>query len=151
MLVVAGPDPTGYGATIKSLAEAAGVADRIVYTGMIEGAEKLAALHDADLLAAPSYHENFGLAVIEALACGTPVVISDQVNLHPEIAAAGVGGVVPLDVERLARELDRWLADESLRQSAARRAHAFVRERYDWDGIARRWVGHYEHLCASFT
>src|SRR5687768_2010235 len=118
---------------------------------MIEGAEKLAALHDADLLAAPSYHENFGLAVIEALACGTPVVISDQVNLHPDIAAAGVGGVVPLDVDALACELDRWIGDQPMRRAAGERARDFARDRYDWDTIAGRWVGHYESLCASFT
>jgi glycosyltransferase involved in cell wall biosynthesis len=151
MLVVAGPDFAGYGGTIALLAELSHVTDRIVYTGMIEGAEKLAALRDADLLSAPSYHENFGLAVIEALACGTPVVVSDQVNLHPEISAAGVGGVVPLDSDALARELDRWLDDEPLRRAAAARAPAFVRERYDWDSIARRWVGHYEKVCASST
>jgi glycosyltransferase involved in cell wall biosynthesis len=148
-LVVAGPDFAGYRPTIDLLADVSHVAERIIYTGMIEGAEKLAALHDADLLAAPSYHENFGLAVIEALACGTPVVVSDQVNLHPDISAASVGGVVPLDADALARELDRWLDDESLRRAAASRAPAFVRERYDWDAIARRWVGHYERVLSK--
>ncbi|MEA2711728.1 MAG: hypothetical protein QOF78_4329 [Phycisphaerales bacterium] len=148
-LVVAGPDADGYGGMIATLAHLSRVTERIVYTGMIEGDEKLAALHDADLLSAPSYHENFGLAVIEALACGTPVVISDQVNLHPEISAAGVGGVVPLDADALARELDRWLDDTALRTTAAERAPAFVRERYDWDSIAKRWVGHYQRVLAQ--
>jgi glycosyltransferase involved in cell wall biosynthesis len=151
ILVVAGPDFSGYRPTIDLLAATSHVAERIIYTGMLEGDEKLAALHDADLLAAPSYHENFGLAVIEALACRTPVVVSDQVNLHPDITAAGVGGVVPLDSTALAAELDRWLDDESLRKSAGERAPAFVRERYDWDAIARRWVNHYETVCASST
>ena len=149
MLVVAGPDFMGFGATIALLAQVSHVTERIVYTGMIEGAEKLAALHDADLLSAPSYHENFGIAVIEALACGTPVVISDQVNLHPDITAAGVGGVVPLDADKLARELDRWLDDEPLRRDAADRAPTFVRERYDWDAIARRWVEHYQRVAVA--
>jgi glycosyltransferase involved in cell wall biosynthesis len=150
-LVVAGPDFAGYGGVIRALAESHRVSGRIVYTGMIEGLEKLAALHDADLLAAPSYHENFGLAVIEALACGTPVVVSDQVNLHPDISAAGVGGVVPLDSDALACELDRWLDDDQRRTTAGQRARAFVRERYDWDSIARRWVSHYGKVCASST
>jgi len=146
MVVVAGPDSQGFGEHIKQLAAAAGVLDRLVFTGMITGSEKLAALIDADLLAAPSYHENFGLAVIEALAAGTPVIVSDQVNLHPDISAAGVGGVVPLDATALARELDRWLDDNELRQSAANAAPAFARQRYDWDQIAWRWVGHYQKV-----
>lgn len=147
MLVVAGPDADGYSATIRSLSK--GVEDRIIYTGMLSGRDRLAALVDADLLSLPSYHENFGLAVIESLACGTPVVISDQVNLHPEVKATGVGGVVPMDVDPLARELDRWLDDEPMRRAAAEKAPVFVRERYDWDAIARRWVGHYGGLCGS--
>jgi glycosyltransferase involved in cell wall biosynthesis len=116
---------------------------------MVGGDDRLAVLRDADVLALPSYHENFGLAVIESLAVGTPVVISDQVYLHPEISRGGVGGVVPMNVGALARELDRWLGDEALRLDASRRAPAFVRERYDWDTIARRWVGHYAKLRAS--
>ena len=144
MLVVAGPDADGYSATVNKLAPS--VLDRVLYTGMVAGREKLAALVDADLLCLPSYHENFGLAVIESLACGTPVVISDQVNLHPDVSAAGVGGVVRLEVDALAGELDRWLQDRALRDAAAARAPAFVRQRYDWNEIARRWVDHYAKL-----
>ena len=143
MLVIAGPNAEGYGETIERLMAEHRVTERVIFTGMIAGQEKLAALADADLLSAPSFHENFGLAVIEALACGTPVVISDQVNIYPDIQAAGVGGVVPMDVAALAREIDRWLEDESMRRTAAAKAPAFVRERYDWDQIARRWVDHY--------
>lgn len=149
MLVVVGPDADAYSKTIRNLSP--GAEDRILYTGMLAGREKLAALVDADLLSLPSYHENFGLAVIEALACGTPVVISDQVNLHPDVQSARVGGVVPMDVDALARELDRWLDDDRLRREASEKAPAFVRERYDWDAIARRWVGHYGKLCGSST
>jgi len=76
-------------------------------------------------------------------------VISDQVNLHPDIAAAGVGGVVKLDADLLASELDRWLDDEPLRRDAAERAPTFVHERYDWDAIARRWVEHYQRVAVA--
>jgi glycosyltransferase involved in cell wall biosynthesis len=143
MLVVAGPDTFGYRREIDQLMARHGVGARVVFTGMIAGEQKLAALVDADLLAMPSYHENFGLAVIEALAAGTPVIVSDQVNLHPQIAAGGVGAVVPMDVVALAQTLDRWLEEEKVRQSAAGAARAFARERFDWNEIARRWVGHY--------
>jgi len=74
---------------------------------------------------------------------GTPVIVSDQVNIHAEISAAGVGAVVPTQVEPLGRELMRWLGDADLRAAAAGRARAFVWERYDWTKIAQRWVGHY--------
>jgi glycosyltransferase involved in cell wall biosynthesis len=143
VLVIAGPDADGYGKTFRQLADRFHIGDRVIYTGMIAGREKLAALRDATVLSAPSYHENFGLAVIEALAVGTPVVISNEVYVHREISRAGVGGVVSLDVAALAQELDRWLDDAALRASASEKAPAFVREQYDWDTIARHWVGHY--------
>ena len=149
MLVVAGPDAEGYGKVVDRLIAEYGVDGRVIFTGMIGPGDRLAALVDADLLSAPSYHENFGLAVIEALAAGTPVVVSDQVNTYPQIAAEKLGGVVPLDVEALARELDRWLDDDALRRSAAGRAREFVRERYDWNVIARHWVGHYQRVVSG--
>jgi glycosyltransferase involved in cell wall biosynthesis len=146
LLVIAGPDESGYRPEVERLIAQHALGDRVLFTGMLKGAARVEAFVDADLFALPSYQENFGIAVAEALACGTPVVISDQVNIHPEITAAGVGGVVPLDVERLAAELRRWMTDISLRQTAAARAPGFVRERYDWNQIARRWAGHYAKL-----
>ena len=79
---------------------------------------------------------------------GTPVVVSDQVNLCEDVRQGGVGAVVPLDVASLAAELGRWMRDEGLRSTAAARAPAFVRERYDWREIARRWGEHYAAIVA---
>ncbi|HYO09594.1 MAG TPA: glycosyltransferase [Tepidisphaeraceae bacterium] len=148
MLVIAGPDSAGYRATVEQLIARQGLADRVIFTGMVRGGDKLAALVDATVLALPSFHENFGLVVIEALAAGTPVVVSDQVNLHPEVTAAGVGGVMPLDPICGATVLDRWVHDSALRASAAGRAARFVRERYDWNKIALRWAAHYQDVLA---
>lgn len=146
MLVIAGPDSGGYRATIERQIERLGVHGRVHFTGMLAGAERVAALADADLFVLSSYTENFGVAVIEALAAGTSVIVSDQVGIHREIAAAGVGAVVPVDAGGLASELRRWMRDPALRAHAAGRAPAFVRERYDWQAIARAWREHYESL-----
>ena len=97
----------------------------------------------------PSYQENFGVAVVEALAAGTPVVVSDQVNIHGQVTAGGVGGVAPTKVDALARELDEWLGDEPRRRAAAERARPFVWRNYDWDEIARRWARRYTALSAA--
>jgi glycosyltransferase involved in cell wall biosynthesis len=148
LLVIAGPDVDNCRPTIESLmTEHAVSADRVLFTGMLRGRARVEALVDADLFVLPSYQENFGIAVVESLAAGTPVVISDQVNICNEIRDAGVGGVVPTQVELLAREIARWMNDDQLRAEASRRAVPFVRERYDWNQIARRWVGHYESLA----
>jgi glycosyltransferase involved in cell wall biosynthesis len=148
-LAVVGPDSGGFGAEMATLAERHGVKDRVIFTGHLSGQEKVAALADADLFALPSNHENFGVSVIESLAAGTPVVVSDQVYIHREITSAGVGGSVRLDVDELAQELDRWLIDDELRAGAAARARQFVRDHYSWTSIATRWVAHYERLVAG--
>lgn len=146
MLVIAGPDSRGYEAKLRRLAERHKIADRIVFAGMLRGPERVAALVDADLFVLPSYQENFGNAVVEALAAGRPVVISDQVNIYRQVLQAGVGGVTKQDVDALAAELNRWLSDDSLRAAAAGRARAFVAENYDWKKIAQRWVEHYARI-----
>jgi glycosyltransferase involved in cell wall biosynthesis len=147
VLVIAGPDYWGYGDVIKGLVKEHGIEDRVIFAGKLPAEVRVAAFRDADLFVLPSYQENFGIAVAEALAAGTPVVISDQVNIHREISGGGVGGVVPRDEDRLAAEIDRWLQDEPMRRSAAEKARPFVWERYDWMQIARRWVGHYEAIA----
>jgi glycosyltransferase involved in cell wall biosynthesis len=149
ILVLAGPDDDGYQRKVEQIIEENDLASRVVFTGMLRGRERVEALVDADLFVLPSYQENFGIAVIEALAAGCPVVISDQVNIHTEITAARVGAVVPTEVGALSMEIASWLNDAKLREDVGRRGPAFVRERYDWNRIARDWVTIYERLGSA--
>jgi glycosyltransferase involved in cell wall biosynthesis len=146
VLVIAGPDSDGYRAKLEAQVAERRLRDGVLFTGMLHGAERVAAFADADLFVLPSYQENFGIAVVEALAAATPVLISDQVNIWQDIVAASVGGVVKTDATLLASELRRWMTDDSLRAGAAERARPFVWQRYDWRQIARRWVNHYHSL-----
>ena len=149
VLVIAGPDFDGYRAVVEQKVAEAKVADRVIFTGILRGAERVAAMADADLFVLPSRQENFGVVVAESLAAGTPVIISDRVNLHPEIAAAEVGAVIPLDRDALTATLDQWLADDELRRTAADRARPFARARFDWGRIAAQWSEHYRRLAAA--
>ncbi len=148
VLVIAGPGAPEYQAQIERQIGEENLTNRVVFTGMLHGADRVAALADANLFVLPSYQENFGIVVIEALASGCPVVISDQVNIHREISAAGVGGVVPLDVEAIAWELNRWMTDKTLRQEAGEKGRAWVREHFDQHAIARTWVQQYQQILA---
>jgi glycosyltransferase involved in cell wall biosynthesis len=144
VLVLAGPDEAGYRQRVEEMIDRHGLGDRVIFTGLLDATQRLEALADADLFVLPSYQENFGIAVAEALAAGVPVIISDQVNLHPEITAAQVGAVVPAQVEPLAMELRRWLEDSALRRAAAGRAVVLAKSRFDWEQIASRWLEHYQ-------
>ena len=146
-LVIAGPDEAGYGATVRSMIESHGLVDRVVMTGLLPGAERLAAYVDAELFVLPSYQENFGVVVVEALAAGTPVIISDQVNLHPEITEASVGAVTTTTPASVTEALDRWLADDDARAAMAARCRPFVQERFDWNRIAARWLQRYRDFA----
>jgi len=91
-LILIGPDShSGYREMVEAMLDQHHLRDRTLLTGMLTGREKLAALVDAHVLAQPSFHENFGMAVLEALACGCPVLVSDQVYLHPQISRGRVG------------------------------------------------------------
>ena len=149
LLVAVGPDSMGFQSTLEDLAREHRVADRVLFTGMLRGVDRIAALVDATVFALPSEHENFGVVVIEALAAGTPVVVSDAVALKDEIVAAGVGSATPIDVDRIAAELRRWIADPALRQAASEKARPFVWREFDWAPVAARWVEHYRRLALS--
>jgi glycosyltransferase involved in cell wall biosynthesis len=134
-LVIAGPDDGEERRARRWLADARALA-RTTFTGMLTGEAKLAAFRDSDLFVLPSYSENFGFAVVEAMACGLPVVVSDQVNIWREIAAAGAGRVTPLDPAQLADAIAAYVDDPSAARQAGRRGQALVRERFQWTEIA---------------
>ncbi|MCC6906476.1 MAG: glycosyltransferase [Phycisphaerales bacterium] len=136
MLAIIGPGEPEYVEQLQAQARQLGMADRVLFPGMIGGRARLEALHDADLFCLPSYQENFGVSVIEALGVGTPVLISDQVNIHDEVAAAGVGEVVPCRVEPLAARLEAMFADRSALAEMGARARPWVERTFRWDVIA---------------
>jgi glycosyltransferase involved in cell wall biosynthesis len=110
--------------------------------------EDLPALYsEARCLAFPSLYEGFGLPILEAMACGTPVVTA-QVSSMPEAAGDAALLVDPYDVEALANALDRLLHDESLRGDLTARGMAHA-ARFTWDASARRLLAVYNALCGQ--
>lgn len=81
----------------------------VTFTGMLRDAAKWGAFAAADAFVLPSHQENFGLAVAEALACGTPVLISNRVNIWREIVGDGAGLAEDDTLEGTERLLARWL------------------------------------------
>ena len=133
-LLVAGPDD-GMEQPTRARLQALGVLDKVRFTGLLSGDDVLAAYGDADLFVLPSYSENFGNTVVEAMATGTPVLISDQVNIWREISDAGAGRVVECDVDRIADAMSEMLADPAELAERGRAARACA-ETFRWEKIA---------------
>jgi len=131
-LVMAGPDQVGWVATLRAQAQQLGLTERISWPGMLRGVDKWGAFYAAEVLCLPSHHENFGIVVAEALACGKPVLISNKVNIWHEIELDTAGFVDSDTVAGTVRNLQRWLAidaggyaamSERARQCFATRFH----------------------------
>lgn len=109
-LVVAGPGPDELISRLKQIAASVGIADRVHFTGMLKGHEKAGALQGAQAFVLPSHQENFGIAIAEAMAYGTPVIISDKVNIYQEIQNEGAGLICHDEVESFSEALQRFIA-----------------------------------------
>jgi glycosyltransferase involved in cell wall biosynthesis len=108
-LIMAGPDQSGLVPGLQQLAVSLNIAERVTWTGMIEGDLKWAAFDAADAFVLPSHQENFGIAVVEALACRVPVLISNQVNIWREIEQDGAGLISNDDQNGVNDLLVRWI------------------------------------------
>jgi glycosyltransferase involved in cell wall biosynthesis len=108
-LVMAGPDQTGLQAALKKLAHDYGIENRITWTGMIKNKVKWGAMKAAEVFILPSHQENFGIAVAEALAVGTPVLISNKVNIWREIKEMNAGLVEDDTFEGTKKLIQAWL------------------------------------------
>jgi glycosyltransferase involved in cell wall biosynthesis len=121
-LVMAGPDETGWGAELRTMAARLGIAERVHWTGMIRGDAKWGAFYGAEAFVLPSHQENFGIAVADALACGVIPLISDKVNIAPDVAGDGAGLVETDSLEGTVRLLERFQELSAEQRSVMRAA-----------------------------
>ena len=125
-LVIAGPDQMGTQAKLQRMAEQFGIAGRVHWPGFIDGDLKWGALRACDAFVLSSHSENFGIAVVEALAVGRPVLISNRVNIWSEIQDDKAGLVEDDTLEGTERLLRRWFdlppAEQGAMGSRARRS-----------------------------
>ena len=147
-LLIVGPDEGKYERKLRQLLKIEGVLERVTFTGMLTGKEKLETYAGCTLFVLPSYSENFGMTVIEAMACGLPVVISDQVGIHREVAKDSAGLVVNCDSEQLAQAMIKLLDDTDLSQRMGENGRRLVNERFTLDKIATKMIEVYERVIS---
>ncbi|NEP62610.1 MAG: glycosyltransferase [Symploca sp. SIO2G7] len=146
--VLAGTNPQDpdYERQIAQQIEASPLSSCTKVTGFVTGELKAGLLQDADLFVLPSYYENFGIAVAEAMAAGTPVVISDQVHIWQDISHAEAGWVSPCEVPALTQLLKEALLEPRERQRRGKNAHKSATANYSWEAIAQQMIQAYEKI-----
>jgi glycosyltransferase involved in cell wall biosynthesis len=134
-LVFAGDGDPEYVSKLKQKIDAAGAGAQVLFSGWVDGEEKQAVVSNASLLALPSYHENFGLCVMEAMAVGVPVLISPEVSLAAEVEAVKAGWVAAIKKEAIEAALELALrsTEERRRRGLAARA---LSEGFTWPVVA---------------
>lgn len=133
-LVIAGPDD-GYLYHLKKLITKLGISDKVLFTGPLYEHEKLNAYVDAEVYVLPSVYEIFGITVLEACACGTPVIISDHCGIA-NVIGGQAGLVVPHDQDQLQNAILKLLNDDKMRERFGQKGKLLVREKFNWEQIA---------------
>ena len=147
-LLVVGPNEKGTKKRMESILKTAPASGSTVFTGMLTGKDKLAALACADLFVLPSPSEGFSMAILEALAAGLPVVISKQCNF-PEVSDHDAGFVIEPNDAAVTEAISTLLSDDQLRPRMGQNGRNLVREKYTWDAIAASMAGLYQRLVAQ--
>jgi glycosyltransferase involved in cell wall biosynthesis len=142
-LLIAGNDEENYRPELEALARRCGVFDRVRFLGAVHGDRKWALLSSAQLLALPSYSENFGNVILEAMAVGCPVIVTPEVGIASVVHEAGCGVVTRGDPENFGLEIKRLLADRELCKTMGRAGRHVVETEYTWRGIAQQMLNLY--------
>jgi glycosyltransferase involved in cell wall biosynthesis len=121
-----------------------GLLGHVHWVGIMNGSARHDFLGDADLFVLPSYSENFGLAAVEAMAVGCPVILGRGVNIAAQVEAYGAGWVVPTEPEPLVTAIVAALRDSNARQAAGKAGQRLVAEWYDGETVAREMLKAYE-------
>lgn len=147
-LVMAGDGDPAYVAFLRELARRGPASKRISFTGWVDSTARAAALRSASLFALPSHQENFGVAVVEAMAAGVPVIVTPGVNLAADIQSAGAGWMTHQTSDALTATLRLAMTDAPERSRRGDNARRFA-EQFRWQHVAIRLQQLYEDVAGG--
>ncbi len=145
-LTIAGNGNPQYLSQLKKEIRHLELSSQVEFVGFVEGEKKARLFNESDIFILPSNHENFGLAVAEAMAAGLPVVVSDQVGISAEIREYGAGLVVSCAPDSIARGLERLIKAPSLRTQMGIEGKRLVQEKFSWDKITSQLIELYQEI-----
>ena len=145
-LIIVGPDDHTYANKVHQWFTSYECRDTVVFTGILAGPVKYSAIASADVLVCPSYLESFGMAIVEALALATPVVVTNRVNICDDIAKAKCGLITPTECNQLARALVSILRDSEEARQMGRRGQILVERQFSLDTATDKTMAVYKSL-----
>ncbi len=146
--IFAGTGEPEYVEELQQLSKELQLTEKVIFPGLITGEDKECLLQGADIFALPSYSENFGIAVAEALVVGLPVVITKGIQISPDIGSAGGGIIIEDTQESLTKALLTLLKNPEQRFAMGEKGKQFARTTYSWSAIAKKLAIEYKKLCS---
>ncbi len=150
-LLIAGSGDEAYEAALRLQAAALGIAAHVTWLGFADSQTKKLALAAADIFVLPSYFESFGIAVVEAMAAGIPVIVSDQVGLYREVEKFAAGLVTSCHAETLADQMTVFVTDAELRAQMGRNGQQLAQERFSLEAMGNGLMQLYQQVLYEST
>lgn len=148
-LLIAGNDEENYRPELDALVRKHGLVDRVRFLGAVHGQRKWELLASARVLALPSYSENFGNVVLEAMASGRAVVVTPEVGMASVVQEFHCGVVSPGDPAYFALAIKRLLENRELCENMGRAGRRVVESRYTWHEISQQMIDLYSQILSS--
>jgi len=135
-LLIAGNDEAGYLKKVKKLVKLYGLETQVTFTGMLTAQDKLEAYSGSDIFVLSSYSENFGMSVVEAMACGLAVIITNQVGIHAEVSENKAGIVIDTDADQLTGAMNYLLDNPDASKIMGLNGMDLVKKKFNLEVIA---------------
>ena len=149
VLLIAGGDDEGYRAKVEAMIEAAGIRDRVIFTGELNGEMRSSAYAAASVFVLPSYAENFGIVVAEAMHFGVPVIVTPEVGIAPQVDRHEAGFVVKKDPLQVKFALFKLLTNKGLRREMGERGRRVVDYEFSYASVAKQFADAYTQLIRA--
>ncbi len=145
-LVIAGESDQDYKKEVDRLIEEFGVGEKTLFTGMLLNEDKAGAFKESDVFVLPTYSENFGMSVVEAMHCGLPVVVSDGVGISGEISENNAGIVVKKENKEFAAAILKVLKNKQFSRKIRENGWKLVKNSFSPDILAEEFIGQYKKI-----
>jgi glycosyltransferase involved in cell wall biosynthesis len=150
-LIIAGPAAKAdrdYEKRLHEQARRLGLEKTVVFVGLVSGTEKISLYQASDLFVLPTHQENFGLVLVEAMVCGTPVLTTRGTAIWQEITSAG-GTIAQNSADAFAQEIERLLEDRAALAESGRRARQWMMQWLNVDRVAAEYERLYEQVLVD--